>query len=92
MIHRPILIAIIRGSGLTIALIAALTSFTGAGLAYSAQQKSACMADAFRLCSDEIPNIPAIAACMRRQKADLSPACKAVFDDRVDIAGQTAAR
>ena len=61
----------------------AATSFaiwSTAGLAYTAEQRSACTPDAFRLCSSEIPNIDGITACMRKQKASLSPACKAVFD------------
>lgn len=61
-------------------LATGLTAFAGSGLAYTQQQKMACMPDAFRLCSREIPDIPAITACMRRHKADLSPACRAVFD------------
>ncbi|ETR78118.1 signal peptide protein [Afipia sp. P52-10] len=45
----------------------------------TAEQRSACTPDAFRLCSGEIPNIPAITACMRQNRSQLSPACKAVF-------------
>lgn len=47
--------------------------------AYSEAQRVACTPDAFRLCSSEIPNIDGITACMRKQKASLSSACKAVF-------------
>ncbi len=57
-----------------------LTVFATASHAYSSEQRAACTPDAFRLCSSEIPNIPGITACMRRQKSQLSPACKAVFD------------
>jgi hypothetical protein len=39
-----------------------------------------CTGDAFRLCSSEIPNIPAITACMRKNKANLSTGCRAVMD------------
>lgn len=45
----------------------------------SAEQRAACTPDAFRLCAGEIPNIPAITACMRTNRENLSPACKAVF-------------
>lgn len=48
--------------------------------AYSEAQRVACTPDAFRLCSSEIPNIDGITACMRKKKASLSLACKAVFD------------
>lgn len=46
----------------------------------TAEQRAACTPDAFRLCSSEIPNVSAITACMRKNKSNLSPACKAVFD------------
>jgi len=33
-------------------------------LAFSSEEQQMCTGDAFRLCSSEIPNIPAITACM----------------------------
>jgi hypothetical protein len=44
------------------------------------EQKRACTPDVYRLCAGEIPNVRAITACLRRQKASLSDACRAVFD------------
>ena len=44
------------------------------------EQKKACTPDVYRLCAGEIPNARAITACLRRQKASLSPACAAVFE------------
>ena len=46
------------------------------------EQKRACTPDVYRLCAGEIPNVKAITACLRRQKANLSEACRAVFDER----------
>jgi hypothetical protein len=43
------------------------------------EQKKACTPDVYRLCAGEIPNVRAITACLRRQKANLSEACRAVF-------------
>jgi hypothetical protein len=43
------------------------------------EQRRACMPDVYRLCAGEIPNARAINACLRRQKANLSSACAAVF-------------
>ena len=43
-------------------------------------QKRACTPDVYRLCAGEIPNVRAITACLRRQKASLSDACRAVFE------------
>ncbi len=48
--------------------------------AYTAEAQQMCTGDAFRLCSSDIPNIPAITACMIKHRADLSPGCRAVMD------------
>jgi len=57
-----------------------LAAFAASASAYTSEQRIACTPDAFRLCSSEIPDISGITACMRKQKASLSAACKAVFD------------
>jgi len=44
------------------------------------EQKRACTPDVYRLCPGEIPNGRAITNCLRRQKASLSDACRAVFE------------
>ena len=44
------------------------------------EQRRACTPDVYRLCAGEIPNVRAITACLRRQKASLSSACAAVFE------------
>ena len=55
---------------------------TGSALADLAtpEQKKACTPDVYRLCAAEIPNVRAITACLRRQRASLSEACRAVFE------------
>ena len=64
-------------------LALALALFT-AGSALAApvtpEQKKACTPDVYRLCAGEIPNVRAITSCLRRQKASLSEACRAVFE------------
>jgi hypothetical protein len=45
-------------------------------------EKKACTPDVYRLCAGEIPNVRAITACLQRQKANLSEACRAVFEQR----------
>ena len=60
-----------------------LTLFaTGSALAQQGtpEQRRACTPDVYRLCAGEIPNARAITACLRRQKASLSPVCAAVFE------------
>jgi hypothetical protein len=44
------------------------------------EQRKACTPDVYRMCAGEIPNVRAITACLRRQKANLTEACKAVFE------------
>ena len=45
----------------------------------TAEQRMACMGDAFRFCLSEIPNIPQITICMQKNFRQLSPACQAQF-------------
>jgi hypothetical protein len=63
--------------GLVLALLAAGSA--SAEIA-TPEQKRACTPDVYRLCAGEIPNVRAITACLRRQKASLSDACRAVFE------------
>ncbi|MBR0792210.1 hypothetical protein JQ631_24260 [Bradyrhizobium manausense] len=58
----------------------AFTLQTSPGLAFSSEAQQMCSGDAMRLCSDEIPDIPRIRACMVRKKAQVSPGCRAVMD------------
>jgi hypothetical protein len=42
-------------------------------------QRSACTPDVFRLCGQFIPDVAGIVGCLRLQRPNLSPACRAVF-------------
>lgn len=70
-------------ANLTLALGLVLAASAG-GAAHAQlatpEQKRACTPDVYRLCAGEIPNVRAITACLRRQKASLSEACRAVFE------------
>jgi hypothetical protein len=57
---------------LAIALVAFSSSSFAVG---TAEQRAACTPDALRLCSSAIPNIPAIVACLRANRSNLSKAC-----------------
>jgi hypothetical protein len=46
----------------------------------TAQQRSACMGDAFRFCSADIPNVSRIEACLMQNRERLHPACQAQID------------
>jgi len=39
-----------------------------------------CTGDALRLCGHEVPNVQRITACMVKQRANLSPGCRAVME------------
>jgi hypothetical protein len=53
---------------------------TSPGLAFSSEAQQMCTGDAMRLCSSEIPVISRVTACMVRNKAHVSPGCRAVMD------------
>jgi hypothetical protein len=71
----------LRAAGLVFAIAASLLGSVGTSTAqdFTPEQRAACTPDAFRLCASDMPNVPAITACMRKNRASLSPACKAVF-------------
>jgi len=45
----------------------------------TAQQRSACIGDAFRFCVTDIPHVPKIENCLQRNQSRLTPACQAEF-------------
>ena len=71
----------IRQASIALAFAASFSALCStAGFAFSAEAQQMCTGDAFRLCSDEIPNIPKITACMIKHRADLSVGCRGVMD------------
>jgi hypothetical protein len=42
-------------------------------------QRSACMGDAFKFCSADIPDVSRIEACLSQNRNQLQPACRAEF-------------
>ena len=47
--------------------------------AYTQEDASACMSDAFRLCSAAIPDAQRVASCLYVKRRQLSPACATAF-------------
>ena len=45
----------------------------------TAEGRSACTPDVLRLCSSQIPNVDAIVGCLKSNKKNLSPACRATM-------------
>lgn len=46
----------------------------------TAEQRAACAPDVYRLCSSDIPDVGKIIVCMKKEKPNLSPACRAVVE------------
>jgi hypothetical protein len=49
------------------------------GFQGSQEDQQACHDDVFRLCGEFVPDAERIVTCLKGNKANLSPACKAVF-------------
>lgn len=68
-------------AGLVLAVAISLSALSSSPVfAFSAEDQQMCTGDAFKFCSAEIPNIPAITACMYKHRAQLSVGCRAVMD------------
>ena len=50
------------------------------GPAFSSEAQQMCTGDAMRLCGHEVPNVQQITACMVKQRAHVSPGCRAVME------------
>jgi hypothetical protein len=61
-------------------LLALSASHSASAALATPEQRRACTPDVYRLCPGEIPNVRAIINGLRRQKASLSEACRAVFE------------
>ena len=62
------------------ALIASLLVTAPALAQGTAEERSACMGDAFRFCLSDIPNVAEIEACLIKNESKLTPACRAEFE------------
>jgi len=61
--------------GLTLLAAAAVYLPGGAAAQGSPEERQACAPDAVRLCSEFIPDVPKITACMKRKHRELSQDC-----------------
>ncbi|WP_213287952.1 hypothetical protein [Bradyrhizobium sp. sGM-13] len=73
-IHRTIKIALLFALAFAVTALSARPS-----LAFSEAQQM-CTGDAMRLCGHEVPNVQRITACMVRNRAHVSPGCRAVME------------
>ena len=51
------------------------------------EQRAACAPDAFRFCSSYIPDTVRVENCLRQRTADLSNACRSVFQGAEEAQG-----
>jgi len=56
------------------------------------EQQMACTPDVWRLCSDQIPDVSRITACLRENTPQLSSGCRAVFQSNNQMPPQQAPR
>lgn len=49
------------------------------------EQQMACTPDVWRLCSDQIPDVNRIVACLQRNTPNLSGGCRAVFESNNSV-------
>jgi hypothetical protein len=61
------------------ATLASAFTITPAAAQGTPEQQRACQPDAMRLCSEFVPDVDRITACMIKQRIRLSPACRAQF-------------
>jgi len=61
-------------------LVGAMAAYVRPAAAETARE--ACTHDAFRLCSDAMPDVERTKACLAKNRSSLSPLCRAAFSDR----------
>ena len=49
------------------------------------EQQMACTPDVWRLCSDQVPDVGRITACLRQNTPQLSNGCRAVFESNASM-------
>jgi hypothetical protein len=70
----------LRQATLMLAFAVSVSALSSKSFAFSAEAQQMCTGDAFRLCSSDIPNIPAITSCMVKHRTQLSSGCRTVMD------------
>jgi hypothetical protein len=56
------------------------------------EQQMACTPDVWRLCSNQVPDVNRIVACLRQNTPQLSNNCRAVFESQANAQQQPAGR
>jgi hypothetical protein len=78
-------LAIAIGGGIAAAAPASSEEYRGTW-----EQQMACTPDVWRLCSDQVPDVSRIVACLRQNTPQLSNTCRAVFESNASAQQQLA--
>jgi hypothetical protein len=73
-------LAIAIGGGIAAAAPASSEEYRGTW-----EQQMACTPDVWRLCSEQIPDVNRIVACLRQNTPQLSNNCRAVFESNNSV-------
>ena len=76
-------LAIVIGGGIAAAAPASSQEYRGTW-----EQQMACTPDVMRLCSDQIPDVNRIVACLRQNTPSLGNSCRAVFESNASAEQQ----
>jgi hypothetical protein len=77
---KPISFLLLAGMTAAFGLAWAMTFMPAPAAAQGTpEQRQACQPDALRLCSEFVPDVDRITACMIKNRIRLSPPCRAVF-------------
>jgi hypothetical protein len=77
---KPISFLLLAGMPAAFGLAWAMTFMPAPAAAQGTpEQRQACQPDALRLCSEFVPDVDRITACMIKNRIRLSPPCRAVF-------------
>ena len=66
-------------AGIFLLIVAGPFSSANAQYRGTPEMQQACTPDVMRLCNADVPDVDKIVACMKRNRANLSPACGTVF-------------
>jgi hypothetical protein len=85
---RIVLSRIVLSLALAIAATAVVAPASSQEYRGTWEQQMACTPDVWRLCSDQVPDVGRIVACLRQNTPQLSNNCRAVFESQANAQQQ----
>ncbi len=76
------------GVALAIGCIGAQSAVSAQEYRGTMEQQMACTPDVWRLCSDQVPDVNRIVACLQQNTPQLSSGCRAVFQSNNQVQQQ----